>query len=60
MKMGSLFEGGIDLVGRVRRSSADDWQTFPGVGATYDRHEYEAEKRDALTRWDAKLAEILA
>src|ERR1035437_2619996 len=33
--------------------------TDPGVGATYDRHEYEAEKRDALTKWDAKLAEMV-
>ncbi len=34
--------------------------TDPGVGATYDRHEYEAEKRDALTKWDARLAQIVA
>lgn len=34
--------------------------TDPGVGATYDRHEYEAEKRDALTKWDGKLADIVA
>jgi integrase len=33
--------------------------TDPGVGATYDRHEYEAEKRDALTKWDVKLAEMV-
>ena len=32
----------------------------PGGGATYDRHEYEAEKRDALTKWDVKLAEMVA
>jgi len=30
------------------------------VGAVYNRYEYEAEKRDALTRWDARLAEVVA
>jgi hypothetical protein len=27
--------------------------------AVYNRYEYEAGKRDALTKWDAKLAEIV-
>jgi hypothetical protein len=30
------------------------------VGGIYDRYEYKNEKRDALTRWDARLAEIVA
>ena len=29
------------------------------IGAVYNRYEYEAEKRDALTKWDARLAEIV-
>jgi hypothetical protein len=28
--------------------------------SNFDRREYEAEKRDALTKWDAKLAEMVA
>jgi integrase len=31
-----------------------------GVTAIYDRTEYDDEKRDALTRWDARLAQIVA
>jgi len=31
-----------------------------GVGGIYDRYDYEREKRDALTKWDAKIAEIVA
>ena len=27
-----------------------------GIAAVYDRHRYDAEKRDALMRWGAKLA----
>ena len=34
--------------------------TDPGVGAKYDRYEYESEKRAALTRWAARLSEIVA
>ena len=34
--------------------------TDRSVGAVYNRYEYEAEKRDALTKWDAKLAEIVS
>ncbi len=30
------------------------------VGGVYDRYEYKAEKRDALTKWDARLAQIVA
>lgn len=30
------------------------------IGAVYNRYEYEAEKRDALTKWDGKLALIVA
>jgi integrase len=33
--------------------------TDRSVGAVYNRYEYEAEKRDALTKWDAKLAQIV-
>jgi len=32
----------------------------PGVTAVYDRHSYDAEKRDALERWNSMLAAILA
>jgi integrase len=31
-----------------------------GVGAIYDRYDYLDEKRDALTRWDARLAVIVS
>ncbi len=31
-----------------------------GVTAIYDRHSYDADKRDALTRWDRELREIIA
>ncbi|NJL26400.1 MAG: tyrosine-type recombinase/integrase [Thermoanaerobaculia bacterium] len=31
-----------------------------GITAVYDRHGYDAEKRDALERWAAKLEEILS
>jgi len=34
--------------------------TDPGVGAVYDRYDYLNEKRAALTRWDARLAEIVS
>jgi hypothetical protein len=30
-----------------------------GVTAGYDRHSYEAEKREALVRWAGRLDEIL-
>jgi integrase len=30
-----------------------------GISAIYDRHRYDAEKRDALTRWEAKLLAIV-
>jgi integrase len=31
-----------------------------GISAVYDRHRYDAEKRDALARWQAKLLSIVA
>lgn len=31
-----------------------------GVTAVYDRHSCDADKRDALTKWDRKLREIIA
>lgn len=31
-----------------------------GITAVYDRHSYDADKRDALTRWSRRLAEILS
>jgi integrase len=31
-----------------------------GVTAVYDRHSYDAEKRQALVRWGARLEQILA
>src|SRR6185437_8127579 len=31
----------------------------PGVTAVYDRHSYDAEKREALDRWGARLKEIV-
>ena len=33
--------------------------TDRSVGAVYNRYEYEVEKREVLTRWDAKLAKIV-
>ena len=33
--------------------------TDRSIGAVYNRYEYEAEKRDALTLWDARPAEIV-
>ena len=30
-----------------------------GVTAVYDRHSYDSEKRDALSRWDGRVAEIV-
>ena len=30
-----------------------------GVTAVYDRHSYDPEKRDALARWDRRVAEIV-
>jgi hypothetical protein len=30
------------------------------VGGVYDRYEYKDEKRAALAKWDARLAEIVA
>jgi integrase len=30
-----------------------------GVTAVYDRHSYDSEKRDALARWDRRVAEIV-
>ena len=34
--------------------------TDSGIGAIYDRYNYLDEKRDALTRWDARVAEIVS
>jgi integrase len=34
--------------------------TLPGMLAVYNRHDYEAEKRDALDRWAAELRNIIA
>ena len=31
-----------------------------GIAAIYDLHRYDAEKRDALTRWEATLRSIVA
>ncbi len=42
------------IIGRVLN------HTDPSVTARYDRHSYLAEKRDALDKWAARLAEILA
>ncbi len=30
------------------------------VGGVYDSYEYKDEKRDALTKWNIRLAEIVA
>ncbi len=32
----------------------------PGITRVYDRHSYDAEKRDAIERWAAKLAAVLS
>jgi hypothetical protein len=31
-----------------------------GITAVYDRHSYDSEKRDALSRWGQRLSEILS
>ena len=31
----------------------------PGIQGVYNRHSYEAEKRDALEQWGARVAEIV-
>lgn len=31
-----------------------------GITAVYDRHSYDAEKREALERWGDRVGEILA
>jgi hypothetical protein len=33
---------------------------IPGVAGVYDRHNYTAEKRDALQRLAAEIAQIIA
>lgn len=42
----------------VWQSIFDINQTAPSIGAVYDRYDYLSEKRDALPRLDARLAEI--
>ena len=42
------------VVGKILNHAERD------VTAVYDRHSYDADKRKALTRWDRRIAEILA
>jgi len=41
------------VVGKILNHAERD------VTAVYDRHSYDADKRDALLRWDLRLQEIL-
>jgi hypothetical protein len=41
------------------RLAVDFYHTDSGGGAVYDRYDYLSEKRDALTRLDARLADIV-
>jgi integrase len=45
----------------VRREVAEEViaHTKPGILKRYDIHEYDAEKRDALEKWDRRLREII-
>jgi hypothetical protein len=42
------------IVGRVLNHAE------PGVTAVYDRHSYDAEKKDALDKWAAKLIRMVS